>query len=175
MDDLKCGNYDPCKHDVEVLKEALGPYGVRNPENIFVHDNDATFRSTSKTLIKVKNLFKKNPEKSYAVIHLYASHGMIVSGRQVVLMNEFNKTSRFYKMLGVEQNVRDMARDHPNSFHLVFFACCREIFDYRKHCGGFPTKEEADKYYAEIRMEEQAKHLAMLQAEALKEGEAEQE
>ena len=78
---------------------------------------------------------------------------MIVAGKQVVLRNEFSKNTGFYKMLGVEQNVRDMAKKYTNSLHLVFFACCREIYDNTKHCGGFETKEEAVKYYADIRME----------------------
>ena len=108
-------------------------------------------------------MFKENPDKNYTVIHLYAGHGMIASGKQVVLMNQFNRPSRFYKWIGVEQNVRDMAKKYPNSFHLVFFACCREIYDNTKHCGGFLTEEEAIKYYADIRMEEQAEKLALLQ------------
>ena len=93
-------------------------------------------------------MFRKNPEKKYAVLHEYAGHGMAVEGKQVVILNEFSRTRKFYRWFGVEQNVRDMARDYPNSFHLVFFASCRENFNSKKHCGGFWTKEEAKTYYA---------------------------
>ena len=60
--------------------------------------------------MKLKALFKENPDKNYVVIHLYAGHGMIVEGRQVVLMNQYNRNLGFYKWNGVEQNVRDMAK-----------------------------------------------------------------
>ena len=94
--------FNPCKSDCEALRKAIKPYGVRNLENIFYHDNNATTRSTYQTLSKIRALFKENPDKNYTVIHLYAGHGMIASGRQVVLLNQFNKHSRFYKWLGVE-------------------------------------------------------------------------
>ena len=29
-----------------------------------------------------------------------------------------------------------MARNYSNSYFLTIFACCREIFDETKHCGG---------------------------------------
>ena len=60
-------------------------------------------------MLKIKELCRKNPDENYVVIHLYAGHGMIMQGRQVVLMNEFNKSSGFYKVLGVEADVREIA------------------------------------------------------------------
>ena len=72
-------------------------------------------------------------------------------------------------MWNVEDATRDIATEFTNSFQLVIFACCREVFNHKKHCGGFPTKEEADKFYADMRREEQAKILAVRDAEA-KEG-----
>ena len=102
MQDLKDKNgYDPCKHDIKVTAASLKSYGVRN-ENIYRHNNDATSNSMNQTYKELKKTFKKNPDKNYAVIHVYAGHGMIVGGKQVVLLNEFNKTTRFYKWCGVE-------------------------------------------------------------------------
>ena len=90
MHDLidKDGN-DPCKDDFERFEKALIPYGVKR-ENTFRFENDATRRSTTTATKEINKLLRENPDQNYVFIHLYAGHGMIASGKQMVLMNEFN-------------------------------------------------------------------------------------
>ena len=53
--------------------------------------------------------------------------------------------------------IRDIARRFQNSFHIAFFACCREIFDPTRHCGGFTgTDAEVAKYFQEQDEKEKA-------------------
>ena len=53
---------------------------------------------------------------------------MIQSGRQVILLNEFLSAKGFYKIFGVEENMRILAMKYPNAYIIVIYACCREIF-----------------------------------------------
>ena len=61
---------------------------------------------------------------------------MIRDGRQVILVNEFLSGNGFYKIFGVEENVRQMAQKFPNAYLVVIYACCREIFMVAYHSGG---------------------------------------
>ena len=67
------------------------------------------------------------PNELVLIMCLFASHGMIREGRQVILINEFDKTAGFYKLLGVEENIRLAAKASNNAYYVCIFACCREI------------------------------------------------
>ena len=69
-------------------------------------------------------------------------------------------------MWNVEDDFRDISENFPHTFQIIIFACCREVYNPIKHCGGFPSKAEAEKFYAKIKSEEQAKILAMRGVEA---------
>ena len=70
-----------------------------------------------------------------------AGHGMIINAKQVLLLNQFNAYSGFYKFWGAEGDVRDIAESYRNSYSMVFFACCRELFIPHKHTNGFGGTE----------------------------------
>ena len=61
---------------------------------------------------------------------------MIQDGRQVILVNQINQSKGFYTMFGVEENVRNLAQMFKNSYNVVVYACCREIFLVASHYGG---------------------------------------
>ena len=81
-------------------------------------------------------LFKSLPEETVLALSCFASHGMIFSGRQVILVNEFDSAKGFYKIFGVEENIRLLAQKYPNAYLVVIYACCREIFMVAHHSGG---------------------------------------
>ena len=92
-----------------------------------------------------------NPDKNYLIVYVLASHGIQSSGKQIVLLNEFNKGTGFYKAWGIEQDIRDVAEMFPNSYQIAFFACCRELWNSETHGGCVGgTKEEAEAHYAAI-------------------------
>lgn len=39
-----------------------------------------------------------NPDKKFLIFYVLAGHGMMVSGRQNMLINEFDPNKSFYKM-----------------------------------------------------------------------------
>ena len=78
---------------------------------------------------------QKNPDTKFLILYVFAGHGMNVKGQQVVLLNEFDKATNWYKMLNVEAKIRVIAQMNPNSYQLAFFACCREIYEKTYHIG----------------------------------------
>ena len=60
----------------------------------------------------------------------------------MIVLNEYNKATGFYKLYGIEADIRNIAKECPNSYQIALFACCREI-KTQKHGGGFRTKSEA--------------------------------
>ena len=43
---------------------------------------------------------------------------------------------------------RTLAEDYPNTYSIIVFACCRELYDLTRHSGCFGgTREEAELAY----------------------------
>ena len=87
-------------------------------------------------IVELNKLFKSLPQETVLTLSCFASHGMIQSGRQVILLNELLSDKGFYKFFGVEENIRMLAQKYPNAYLVVIYACCREIFLVAEHCGG---------------------------------------
>ena len=82
---------------------------------------------------------------------LFAGHGMIEDGRQVLLVNFFEKSKTFYKPIGAEELTRNQAQKFSNAYYVVIFACCREILLRSKHSGG-TSKVEVEKLLIQERL-----------------------
>ena len=65
--------------------------------------------------------------------------------------------------------IRVFARIYPNSFHLAFYACCREIFDVERHSGCLGgTYEQVQEKFKAIEMEQkEAEELTKSKAEEM--------
>jgi len=61
-------------------------------------------------------------------MQFFAGHGMTFNGEQVLLGNEYDDKTEWYKFLRVEQFVRTMAPYNHNIYFLTTFACCREKY-----------------------------------------------
>ena len=86
---------------------------------------------------------KKNPDKNFLICYCFACHGMHYNGRQIVILNEYDSKTKFYKYFNIENRIRFIAEDFRNSYQIAVFACCRETMVREKHTNGSPTKEEA--------------------------------
>ena len=56
-----------------------------------------------------------------------------MDGRQMAVINDWVKKTSFYKMWPAEADIRDGARKCSNGYFIGFFACCREIFNPKRH------------------------------------------
>ena len=59
-------------------------------------------------------------------------------------MNAFMEKKGFYKMVGVEENMRQSVLKFSNAYAIVIFACCREIFLVSHHSGGISKQQVAE-------------------------------
>ena len=66
--------------------------------------------------------------KKILFMQFFAGHGMTFNGEQVLLGNEYDDKTEWYKFLRVEQFVRTMAPYNSNIYFLTTFACCREKY-----------------------------------------------
>ena len=64
--------------------------------------------------------FKQNPEINYVVIFVVAGHGMNERGQQIMLINEFNPKTNWYKMFNLEQFIRTFAESYQNTYTMTF-------------------------------------------------------
>ena len=70
-----------------------------------------------------------------------------------MLVNTYDKKHGFYTFWNVELDVRGWAAQFHNSYHVVFFACCREPYNASRHRGFFGSKEEALQHFEKKKRE----------------------
>ena len=122
MPDLVDKNGEPlCWKDCEDMRAVLEPFGVTDTgpiedKNMYILNNNATAKKVNKMMGNIKRRMKNNPKRNYLVIYVLAGHGMISGGRQILLLNEYNKSTGFYKLFGIEGEIRDIAHAYPNSY-----------------------------------------------------------
>ena len=138
IDDLK-----KCKLDCDKLEAVFALYGFTNPKNIYrLSDPDVKQVNAVRNAIPAR--FKEEPEKKFAVVILVAGHGIQFNGQQSVVINAFDKNSRFYRLWPVENDIRNWTEDYSNAYIVSFFACCRELHNVNRHSGCYGgTSEEA--------------------------------
>ena len=72
-----------------------------------------------------------------------------------MLVNTYDKKHGFYTFWNVEIEVRGWAAQYHNSYHVVFFACCREPFNASSHRGFFGSKEAALQHHEKSKREKE--------------------
>lgn len=108
-------------------------YGTDNIYKMFNPDSEQIDTVTNSLLQTLKEN-EKNNEKTL-IVYLFACHGLHMQGSQAATYNEYCPNKQFYKSWPAEKHIRNFAKLFPSSFHLSFFACCREIYDRTKHTG----------------------------------------
>ena len=78
-----------------------------------------------------------------------------MDGKQIVLINAFNKREGYFHRMNAEQDIRDISKKFGHTYTLGLFACCREIWRSNRHCGLFgPTRQLAIDHFSKIRRAE---------------------
>ena len=73
---------------------------------------------------------------------------MNVNGQHALLINEFDETTNWYKMWELEDFIRTIAADHPNTYSMAFCNTNRLVY-YKELHFGFKTQRDASKFYAQ--------------------------
>ena len=97
----------------------------------------ATLENTFRDKISSKlNKGKKaNPPENYLVIFLFACHGVLYEGNQSIVLNEYDNSTKWYKLFAVEKKLRMWAEIYPNAYIIGIFACCRQLWDSEEMTG----------------------------------------
>ena len=127
------------REDCRLFEDTFQKYGdlYFGPNDMYKVVEDPSY----KDIMNLKNqLFKelktwKEDNQKPLVIYIFACHGIQESGSQGVVVNEFDKRTEFYKIWKAEAMIRTFAKMFPNSYHLSFFVCCREIYNPFRHTG----------------------------------------
>ena len=138
------------KYDCNMMRLALMKYDFTDcgPGDIYILDEDPTFDDKTEVIDSIKKRLSQYPNKKFQIVYVVVGHGMQDSQRrQVIPLNEFNERTRYYKMWPIENDIREIAEEYPNSHQTAFFSCGRTILDLSSHSGGFKTKEQAEQFY----------------------------
>jgi hypothetical protein len=66
---------------------------------------------------------------------MFACNGVILEGRQKILVNKFDEGKSFYEMWNVELLLRLKAKKMNKVFFLILFACCRDSYVVKQITG----------------------------------------
>ena len=67
--------------------------------------------------------------ENFLIIFLFAGHGLLKDGQQVLVLNEYDQKTSFYKLYMAEKKLRTLARVFTNSYLIGIFACCRQLYN----------------------------------------------
>ena len=71
------------------------------------------FESTYK---EIEEMLGKTPKRNYVVFWLFGCHGIHLNGTQYIAFNEYDQSTKFYKLVAAEEKIRDLAEKYPNSY-----------------------------------------------------------
>ena len=133
------------KEDCQAFRTILEQYQVTDagPEDIYTMVDDPTSDDVKKTIKSIKKRLYEKPETNFLIFYVVIGQGLQSYGQQIVLLNEVNKMTNFYKHWSVETDIRNIARNFPNAYQVAFFSCGRELWSSNKHIGCFKSEEEA--------------------------------
>ena len=72
-------------------------------------------------------------DKKQVYFFFVASHGIDKASQQHIVLNQFNKSDEFYKLVNIEDKIRILSKSFTQSYNIAVFACCRELFKPNIH------------------------------------------
>ena len=94
--------------------------------------------------MKIQRLIKQNPQKKYLVVWLFAGHGILTGGMQSIVINEFDRFTKFYRTYKVESAISALAAKNPNSYMITIFACCRQLHNEKSMTGCINQQQKSE-------------------------------
>ena len=77
---------------------------------------DSPTAMKDQVMSEVKARLVKDWQTNFLVLYVFAGHGMLAYGKQVLLLNEYNEETGYYKWWGIEGEVRNVGERFPNSY-----------------------------------------------------------
>jgi hypothetical protein len=83
-------------------------------------------------------------------------------------MNAFDSKSNYFDLIPVELYVRTYSGEFPNIYNVVYYACCREIFNQDSHKLIKTLQQEKKDDQPNLSDDEESKNRGVCLAEKLK-------
>ena len=103
-------------------------YNLRE-EDTYDLSFDPSLKEVNDTMKEIRLRIHKGrdsvPKINYIIIFLFAGHGLLKEGEQVIVINEYDRSNGFYKLFMAESKLRDLAERYSNAYLIGIFACCR--------------------------------------------------
>ena len=87
--------------EFEAISNALKHYGVTNEEDFYILRNPR-FAQCENTSENLRNKLEDNPDTNHLILFVITGHGMNEAGQQVLLINEYDESTKFYKRYAFE-------------------------------------------------------------------------
>jgi hypothetical protein len=180
---VKLGTLEPAQgpltttiEDVNLIRDLFEKFS----QNIEIKEHNGvsfdlvnpTWNECMKVQKALKALLKDAGEERIAIVYTFASHGGMRGGLQTVIVDQFDKKTRYFKLWQVEAMIRDLARIFVRSFHFVIFACCREVLEKTADCYEGPYDKAFAKYQEDVKAIEMAKLQAQTDEDAIRQAKA---
>ena len=105
---------DHVKRGVQNFKATIQRFEFREAD-IF-ETEEPTVAEWTKQLTAVKRVLIGRPNETILVFYCFLGHAVVGGGRTMVLTNEFDPITRFYKTICCESDIRAMACRFSNSY-----------------------------------------------------------
>ena len=107
-----------CRKDIEIVCSTLKRYNIKDMgrKDIYKLDKDPSWAEVIVARKDLSSRVKNSPDLKFLLIFVVAGHGIMRDGRQTILVNEFDKSTSFYKAWCIEAEIRTRAYDFPNTF-----------------------------------------------------------
>ena len=92
------------------------------------------------------------PRINYILLLLCAGQSITVKSENWYLLNEFDSQAGFYRKITIENLLRDLAHNLPNTYVIGWFSCFRKIIEDRsqmENCISAANEPKADKFEIE--------------------------
>ena len=120
--------------------------------NKYLLDDTPTYTRVFRVRTSIAKRLKARPDKTFLLVYALAGHGMQMDGRQIVLINTFDKKTGFYRVWGIEAEIRKYAKNNKNSYVIGLMACCREMHSTKKHSGHFGGSMQQAQVYFDVQV-----------------------
>ena len=94
------GNLDAITNDRKNFLKIMRTFEFRRVDTKVLME--PKIKNFTKLLPELSRLIKNKPNETVFIFSCYASHGMIMDGRQFILVNEFDSKRGFYKLFAAE-------------------------------------------------------------------------
>ena len=136
-------------------------------QTLFLLKGQPTKAEFKKEWIELNRLVREQKDTKFLVMFLFAGHGFVKQGRQILVTNEYDENTKFYNTIQAELLIRTFSSRYKNVYNVTIFACCRCFLDPLKFTD-FPSKKALDEMTKKFESDNYLQFLPLIMAVKLR-------